>query len=139
MTSGLSTGSLPSLSLRPNETCTPSKPSCLASGTDCGSAARWRFQSVTPMRSLFLAAKATPPARGAAAKLRRRRRRVRQDTGAIVVLSRGQREYQRFHGYPIILVAFTELFICLINQRDGFGQMGGRENSGCGNDLLGAL
>src|SRR5690348_9557121 len=121
MTSRLSTGRLPSTSLRPNDTCTPSKPSCLASGTDCGSAPRRRFQSVTPMRSLLLAAKAARPANGRAAKLRRRRRRVGEGTAAIVVLSSRQREYQRFHGYPIVLVAFTELFVRLVDQRHGFG------------------
>ena len=60
MISGSSSGILSLTIRRPNETCTPSKPICAASGSASGLAPRFRFQSVTPMGKL----RAAPPAGG---------------------------------------------------------------------------
>src|SRR6476620_4297800 len=130
MTSGLSTGSLPSTSLRPNETCTPSKPSCAASGIDCGSAPSLRFQSVTPMRSLLLAARPARVTSDAAARERMNLRRVKKDTGVIVVLSGGQCEHESFHSCPIVLVAFAELLVSFVNEHNGLGETRSCEEAG---------
>ena len=61
---------------RPNEICTPSKPSCAANGTACGSAPSSKFQSVTPMRSFSREAKAWRVARAVEARAFKQWRRV---------------------------------------------------------------